>query len=204
MQDFPKGRIIYDAQQPNRHLFAVILGRVKVIHTAEDGCQTITRIVRTDDLFGESSLVGAGTRAESAMALDAVTLMAWSRMEIEQNIENNPRLGIALWQYLTRQGLKMQDRIESMAARKTPERVMLGLLQLAGDLGVATADGGLRLGALPHHTIAEFVGTSREIVTYQMNQLRRRGLITYSRKHIEVKPLAMKETLLRPVLSATA
>jgi CRP-like cAMP-binding protein len=195
VQEFAKGRVIYDQQHPTGHLYLVILGRVKVSNMAEDGCQTIGRIVRAEGLFGEASLVGLPARAESATALDNVTLMSWSRAEIEQQIEREPRLGIALAQYLVRQCIELQDRIESMAVHKTPERVMLALLQLAADLGTQMPDGSTRIASLTHNTIAEFVGTSREIVTFQMNRLRRMGLIRYSRKFIDVYAQAMRETL---------
>ena len=121
--------------------------------------------------------------------------MSWSRAEIEQQVEREPRLGIALSQYLVRECLELQDRIESMAVHKTPERVMLALLQLASDLGTPLPDGATRVASLTHHTIAEFVGTSREIVTFQMNRLRRLGLIRYSRKFIDVYVPAMRENL---------
>ncbi len=195
VQEFAKGRVIYDAEHPPGDLYVVILGRVKISNTAEDGCQTVGRIVRAEGLFGESCLVGPTNRNESAMALDNVTLMSWSRAEIEMQIEREPRLGIALSQYLVRECLELQDRIESMAVHKTPERVMLALLQLASDLGTPTADGATRVASLTHHTIAEFVGTSREIVTFQMNRLRRLGLIRYSRKYIDVYVLAMRDNL---------
>ena len=82
-----------------------------------------------------------------------------------------------------------------MAVHKTPERVMLAILQLAADLGSPMPDGSLRVASLTHHTIAEFVGTSREIVTFQMNRLRRMGLVRYSRKHIDVYAQALRENL---------
>lgn len=195
VQEFAKSRIIYDAQNPARDLYVVILGRVKISTTADDGGQTVGRIVRTEGLFGESSLIGPLQRSQTAMALDNATLMSWSRDEIEQQIEREPRLGIALSQYFVRQCLELQDRIESMAVHKTPERVSLALLQLAADLGSPMSDGSLRVASLTHHTIAEFVGTSREIVTFQMNRLRRLGLVRYSRKHIDVYSDAMRDNL---------
>ena len=72
---------------------------------------------------------------------------------------------------------------------------MLALLQLATDLGTSAPDGATRIASLTHHTIAEFVGTSREIVTFQMNRLRRLGLIRYSRKFIDVYAPAMRDSL---------
>lgn len=210
VQDFAKDRVIYNPQQPSEHLYVVILGRVKTTSIAEDGCQTISRIVKTEGLFGESCLIGFRGAAETATALDAVSVMAWSRSEIEQHIEREPRLGIALSQYMVLQCLELQDRIESMAIHKTPERVMLALIQLAGTLGAPLADGSTRLASLTHHTIAEYVGTSREIVTFQMNRLRRLGMLRYSRKHIDVYVGAMKESLrqqgipIQSVMAATA
>jgi CRP/FNR family transcriptional regulator, cyclic AMP receptor protein len=192
VQEFAKERLIFNPQKPSEHLYVVILGRVKITSTADDGCQTVARIVRTEGLFGESALIGGRVRSETATALDTVSLMAWTAAEIEAQIEREPRLGIALAQYLVNQCLDLQDRIESMAVHKTPERVILALLQLADTLGSPMADGSVRVASLTHHTIAEFVGTSREIVTFQMNRLRRLGMLRYSRRHIDVytEPLA--------------
>ena len=43
VQEYAKGRVIYDAQHPPSDLYVVILGRVKISNTAEDGCQTVGR-----------------------------------------------------------------------------------------------------------------------------------------------------------------
>jgi CRP/FNR family transcriptional regulator len=195
VQEFAKNRVIYSPAQPSDHLYVVILGRVKLASAAEDGCQTIARIVRTEGLFGESSLIAPRASTETATALDAVSLMSWSRNEIEQHIERDASLGLALTQYMVRQCLDLQDRIESMAIHKTPERVMLALIQLAETLGTPLPDGSVRISALTHYAIAEYVGTSREIVTFQMNRLRRMGMLRYSRRSIEVYADALAETL---------
>lgn len=195
LQEFAKGRVIYDHQRPNDHLYVVILGRVKVVSTGDDGGQTVGRIVCADGLFGEACLVGAPPGSESAVALDSATVMAWTRSEIEQQIDREPRLGVALSQYMVHQCVELQERIESMAVHKTPARVLLALVQLTQDLGVPAADGSVRLASLTHHTLSEYVGTSREIVTFQMNRLRRMGVLRYTRKFIDVYPRALEDAL---------
>jgi len=195
VQEFARRRVIYSREQPSYSLYVVILGRVKVTHTADDGVETIGRIVCTEGLFGESAMVGNSARSESAVAIDNVSVMSWTRHEIEQQIEREPHLGIALSQHLVRQCMELQDRIESMAVYKTPERVMLSLVQLGATLGTPMPDGSTHLGSLTHHTIADYVGTSREIVTFQMNRLRRLGLLRYSRKGIDVYAQAIEEAL---------
>ena len=57
--------------------------------------------------------------------LENVKTMCWSTAEIEQQIEREPRLGLALVQYLVRRGIELQDRIQARAVCKTPERVMI-------------------------------------------------------------------------------
>ncbi len=195
LKDFAKGQTVYGPGRPADRLYLVILGRVKISGASQDGGQTIARIVCSEGLFGESSIIGNTTASETVVAIDNVTVMCWTRAEIEQQIEREPRLGIALTQYMVRQCLELKDRIESMAIYKTPERVMLALVQLAGTLGTPTPDGAIRVASLTHHTLAEFVGTSREIVTFQMNRLRRLGLIRYSRQHIDVYLIPMEEAL---------
>ncbi len=191
----PKGTVIYGPDSPNQHLYVVIGGRVRITHASVGGGHTVGRIVRSEGLFGECALGGWPAPSESAVAMDDVTLMSWTREEVERQIDREPRLGLALCQSLVRQGLELQKRIESMAVYKTPERVMLALLALAGDLGAEMPDGTVRIPSLTHHTLAEYVGTSREVVTFQMNRLRRLGLIGYSRQFIDVRPKPLREAL---------
>src|SRR5437660_1528349 len=115
VQEFARRRIIYDAEQPCDSLYLVIRGLVKIRTTAGDGVKTISRIIITEGLFGEAALVGLPKRNESAVAIDNVSLIAWKRTDIEAQIEREPRLGIALSQYLVRQCIELQDRIEGMA-----------------------------------------------------------------------------------------
>src|SRR5579863_6170099 len=86
VQEFAKRRLIYSPEQPSASLYVGILGRVKGTTTAGDGTETIGRIVSWEGLFGESALVGNSARSESAVALDNVSVMSWTRYEIEQQI----------------------------------------------------------------------------------------------------------------------
>jgi CRP/FNR family transcriptional regulator, cyclic AMP receptor protein len=190
--EYPKGHVLYSGT--SEALYLVAAGRVKVATVAVDGCEAIVRIVPPEGLFGESCLIDH-SGSERAMMLDRVQLMAWKRSEIEQQVEREPRLGLALMEEVIINCLNMEERMQAMAACKTPERVMLSLIQLGRRLGEVQPDGAMRMLPLTHHTIAEHVGTSREIVSSHMSRLRRLGLIAYSRRHIDVYCDAMEESL---------
>jgi CRP/FNR family transcriptional regulator, cyclic AMP receptor protein len=195
IQEFEKRRVIYDQQQPCDHLYVVIKGRVKITKTSEDGGQMVARIVSAEGLFGESALIGGLRRTERAVALDNVAVMSWSANEIEQQLERGPRLGLALSQFLVRLCMELENRFGNIAEHKTPERVMLALMQLADSLGTSMADGAVRVGSLTHQTIAEYVGTSREVVSFQLGRLRRLGLLCYSRQHMDIYTWPMQDML---------
>jgi CRP-like cAMP-binding protein len=184
--DFRRGQTIFDEHQPSRGLHLVVQGRVKVTIPLDDGTQTVVDIFTTDDFFGEGSLLGSSQYPERAVALDNVTLMSWNGSEIEEQIERQPRLGLALLQMLVKRGLDFEERLQSFALDKTPERVVRALLRFGERLGTRVEDGSVKIPPLTHQVISEYVGTSREIVTFQMNYLRQKGFLRYSRRGIQV------------------
>ena len=72
---------------------------------------------------------------------------------------------------------------------------MLALVQLAEGLGVRQEDGATRITALTHQTLAEYIGTSREIVSSELNRLRRLALLGYNRKVMDIYIPAMFDVL---------
>jgi CRP/FNR family transcriptional regulator len=132
---------------------------------------------------------------ETASALEDTSLMTWAPAEIEEQIERQPQMGLAFIQMLTRRLADCEARIESLNREKCHERIIRGLLRFAHRLGEAAEDGSVRIPPLSQQLISEYVGTSREIVTLHMNQLRQQGLMRYSRKGINVYPDALARQL---------
>lgn len=193
-QEFTRGSVIYSPQRPSAELYMIMAGRVKVSTTPGEG-EIVCRLVFKGSLFGEQALVPASSRSDTAVALDAASLMSWTPGEIDQEVNLNPRLGMLLCQYLVRETLNLTDRMQSLVAYKTPERVMLVLTELARRSGVEMPDGSTRVQALTHQTLSEVVGTSREVVTFQLNRLRGLGLIRYSRQFMDLSVANLEEAL---------
>ena len=192
--EFPRRSVVYDPTRPPQHLFLVVKGRLKLFCTSHDGAQTIIRIVSPEQFFGECALMPSsdGLR-ESATVIEAAQLMSWTAEEIERQIDREPMLGLALCEEFASNNLLMQDRLASMAFFKTGVRVTLSLLELSRSVGTRTPEGAMRIHGLTHQAIADYVGTSREIVTSEMNRLRRLGYLIYSRRHLDVFAEALTE-----------
>src|SRR5439155_14395531 len=86
-------------------------------------------------------------------------------------------------------------RIESFAVDNIARRLARTLLRFSERLGQNTEDGSVQMMPFTHEFLSQYVGTSREIVTHYMNQLRRLGYLRYSRKGILLYRDAMRDWL---------
>jgi CRP-like cAMP-binding protein len=191
--EYRRNQQVYGLQDTPSGLF-LIKGRVKVT-TEESGSETVIGIYASDQFFGAPALIGGhAPYREQATTMEATTLMTWSRAEIEDRIQSHPRLGLALMQILSAQCISFEERLQSLALEKTPERIVTCLLRLAAD-GVRQPDGAVRIPPMTHETLAGYIGTSREMVTAEMNMLRNRELLDYSRTFIDIHAEALTEYL---------
>jgi CRP/FNR family transcriptional regulator len=185
IQKFPARRVLYGPEKPGHNLYLVESGRVVIANFFDAPSPTVKRIIGPGGLFGEVNLIGSGDASETSRTLDITRLVWWSRPEVEQQINRDPHLGLLLVRYFAHYNTSLQERMEALALRKTRERVILGLLELGEELGTPSKFG-RTMAALTHQMIAEYIGTSREIVTAVMTTLRREGWLHYSRKYIEI------------------
>ena len=193
---YRRGANVYSAGQPANALHFIAQGAVNVsIVNEHDGHSILLDIYREGDFFGESCLLGLRSRCDAGVCLERSLIMSWTYEEIAQRIDSEPLLALALIRLVVSRGLDTSGRIEALALDKVPERLARSLLRFAERIGVPESDGSTRIPPLTHQTIAHFVSTSRELVTFNLLRLRRRGLIRYSRKGINIDTSAVREWL---------
>jgi CRP/FNR family transcriptional regulator len=193
--EFKKGQLIYKQDQPSTNIYLVIEGKVKVSRMGDDGRQVVVDIYQPDEFFGESALLNLPHRSEQAAALDRTRLMAWSAAEIEDMVEKRPRLAVALIQILATRLIDFTQRIESLSVDNIARRLARSLIRFADREGTHGDNGSARMAPLTHELLAQYVGTSREIVTHYMNQFRKAGYLDYSRRGIVLDRNALGEWL---------
>ena len=191
-----KGQVIYSQNKPSSNLYLVIQGKVTVSCVADDGRQVIIDIYGQDELFGESAMFRLVQHSEQAAACEPTKLMSWTPSEIEGFTLKHPRLAMALLQMLVQRNCDLAQRIESLSRDNIPRRLARTLIRLSDRFGKAEEDGSRRMMPLTHELLAQYVGTSRELVTRHMNQLRDLGYLQYSRKGIIVYRNVICEWLL--------
>jgi len=179
-----KGQIIYDWNNPSTNLYLVTTGKVKLTRLRAGRSPVLLEIVRPDELFGESALLNVSGGFEQAVALEKAQLVTWSASTMEDLVLTEPRLGVAILQLLAQRCIESTRRIESLSLDSVQQRLANSLIYFSDRLGTREEDGTIRMIPFTHQMLAQYIGTSREIVTVYMNQFRKQGYLRYSRKGI--------------------
>ncbi len=195
-QLFERERTIFAPEDSADTLFLVVSGAVKISRFSDTGRETVLNVESSESFFGISSLLGEPERGEMATALEDSEVMEWSVLELRDLMTRTPDLGPALMRMVARKLSEADERIESFAVDHIPRRLLKALLRLGERFGEqAEGSPAIHLMPLTHELLAKHVGTSREIVTQHMSQLRRRGLLDYSRAGLDFEPEKLREEL---------
>jgi CRP/FNR family cyclic AMP-dependent transcriptional regulator len=99
----------------------------------------------------------------------------------------------ALMQRLIQRNMAFGSRIESFAVDPIDRRLARCLIRFSERLGIRVEKGFVEMMPLTHELLAQYVGTSREIISHFMNIFRRREYLHYSRRSICLDPDLLRE-----------
>ena len=182
-----KNDIIYYSGTPDKKIYLISKGKVKVVHYSEEGNEIIKAILTKGELFGEKALLGDQVRDEEAIAMtDDTQLCPLSVDKMYELMRDNGRFSLEISKIIGFRLKKMERRLESLLFKDAKTR----LIEFIKDLMEEQQD--LPEGKIEirhfytQSDIANLIGTTRETVTKLFNHFRQDGILGYSRKTIVI------------------
>ncbi len=170
---FPKNAIIVDEGLAGDYMYVIRSGRVKVTKASGDGREKIMNLLSAGDFFGEMSLLDDEPRSASVTTLEPTLLLALSRRDFMELLNNSSALAVCVIQELTRRLRDTDEQASSMSFQKVQERTRGLFERIAQEEGVGEH---FRITpTLTHQQIADMIGTSRETVTRAVKRLKDDG-----------------------------
>ena len=194
-KEYSKGQMIYGPDDPSQSIYLVVSGKVEISQISGKGKELLLEIIRPHELFGELAFLDVPCRSEQATAFEKASLMTWAISDVEDLVMKRPRLAVALLQVLAQRNVEFIRRIESFSTEGIDRRLARALIRFSERLGTQEEDGSLRMMPFTHALLSRYVGTSREIITHYMNQFRRQGYVSYSRRGIVLYRDALKASI---------
>jgi adenylate cyclase len=171
-----RNQVVIHHDGPDRDVYFVIAGQVRVTAEAGRGRRIIFRELAAGEVFGEHSAIDGRARFADALALRETLLASMSPEAFRAVLANHASVRERLLRRLTGSVRELAGRLLELGAQPVQRRTWVELLRLARVAGIS--ENRARLDPAPtHNDIASRVGTSREQITRELSRLAREGLL---------------------------
>ena len=176
------GKMFYSPNQSGEVMFILKKGKVQIYRMSSEGRKLVIETLGPGTIFGEMSLIGAGLYDAFAEAMEDSLICIMNRRDIEKLILKNPRIGIRLLDVMAQRLRESDERLEQTLFHEVPAQLASLLLRLR-------AENASDIIGTTHEELAEHLGVYRETVTTALNSLKREGLISISRKRVQLNDI---------------
>ena len=191
IKKYSKHQIIYRVEDDPEEVFILINGIIKIISKSGEGREVIKTIIHPKTLFGMEYLSGQGQRLNTAKSIDKdIICFSINSKEFKAYLKDNWQLTEKFIKMLGRKLSYLEDRFESLVFKDARERIIDFLKDNAKTNGRQVGLEMLIKHSLTQQDIANYTGTSRQTVTYVLNDLKRQNQIYFKRKSILIRDIA--------------
>jgi len=189
VQSHSKHQVLYKPGQAANKVYFLLKGTVKVAVHAEKK-DIIKYVVRPGNLFGESCLTGEVQRRDFAYAMeDAVEIMELDAQVLLSIMRKNFAFAQSLLHFLGERLRYTETQLEKVVLKDSKSRILEFLHQMGIEQGRRIGFETLVKHNMTHQDIADLTGTSRQMVTAVLNQLKRLNVLYFNRKKILFRDL---------------
>ena len=185
IRDFKKDTTIIDRSYNGTGLYIIVKGQVKVTENDSEGGEIILEMLGEHDYFGEMSLIDNKNPSANVTAMEDTQLFFIGRDEFRNILKENPAMGIALLEEMTRRLRITDTKIKSLSIADAEGRIASALLQIAENSGMIH-QGAVKVNLPYQHDIANLAGTSRETVSRVLHSLEKKGVIEFEGSHLRI------------------
>ena len=189
VQTYGKHAVLYTPGQHSDRLYFILKGTLKVTVHAERK-DIIKYIVRPGNILGESCLTGEETRRDFAYSMDDQTeFIEFTSTAVLSVMRSNFAFAQSLLHLIGERLRYTESQLENVVLKDSKSRIVDFLRRMGLEQGSRVGFETLVRHNMTHQDIADMTGTSRQMVTAVLNQLKRSNLLHFNRKKILFRDL---------------
>jgi len=182
-----KGRYLFHESTPASDLYYIINGKVEVSKVVPDGRELTIRISSENDLVGETVLFSQNPKyMMNAKMMEDGTVAVISKEALEEKIASDSHLAVEMMTWLSAQNRKNQAKFRDMLLHGKKGAFYSTLIRLSNSYGTEAEDGKVINLPFTNQELANFCGTSREVVNRMLAQLRKSNVISIKKGRITI------------------
>lgn len=185
----PRHSMIYHPGQKASSVYFLMQGTVKI--NTRDGDKDVIRcIVQPGELFGESTLTGETSRHEYAFAMnEEVHFVEIEAEHFISAMQSDFSLCQAILNFIGERLKNAENRCNALVFKDSRSRIIDFISSMATRYGRRVGFETLVKHHLTHQDIASLTGTSRQMVTMVLNDLKKANIIHFNRNRLLIRDL---------------
>lgn len=187
----PKYHYIYASNEASKWIYLLMSGSVKVASHSEFGREVIKTVIQPGGIFGELSLTGEKRRGDISSSLKfESTFLQFPADKIQQLMQRNFEFCRSVLEFIGSRLRVAEKQLENLIIKDARTRIVeflhTGAVETGRTVGLET----LVKHPFTHQDMAAITGTSRQMVTAVMNDLKRSNQIHFNRHSYLVRDMA--------------
>ncbi|MGM0568083.1 MAG: Crp/Fnr family transcriptional regulator [Elusimicrobiota bacterium] len=179
---YKKGESIFFETDCGDFFYVVLEGKVKIYEVSFQGQIKAFDFLKEGDFFGEMSLIDNMPRSANALAKEKTRLLGIDREKFRQFLFKNPPIMFKITKTLCRRLRRADLEIELMTFSNVKSRLVLCLINMMKKYGKDLSGKKCIPAIFTHKELSEFVGTSREVISRLLKEIKEEGLIEITNK----------------------
>lgn len=190
IREIKKGTLLYQEGQESSEIYIIQSGIIQVSKMIEDGRELTIRLCSTGDLIGELTLFQPAAKyVLNAKVLESGEVAVIYKEDLERKLEENSELALEFMKWLNIQHRKSQTKVRDLVLNGKKGALYSTLIRLSNSYGVEEDDGIKINLSLTNQELANFCGTSREVVNRLLSDLRKQNIISVTKGIISIHDL---------------
>lgn len=186
-QTLERGAVLFNQGDPATQCYVLESGRMRLVQLHPDGRVVIHRILTPGEFFGGIAALGDEAYPVSAEAVEASTVLGWSKEAMRRILSAHPPVALNLLRLQARRIQELQERINELAWDRVERRVARAVLRLARQVGRRTEEGVLLDLPLSREDLANLTGTTLYTTSRILSQWEQRGIVRAGRQRLVIR-----------------
>jgi CRP/FNR family transcriptional regulator len=190
MKKIEKGSFLFQEGSQADEMYIVQSGILQISKIIPDGRELTLRMCSKGDFIGELNLFSPSSRyLLSARVVESGEVAVIMKDVLEEKLSQDLPLSLEFIKWMSQQSRKTQTKFRDLVLHGKKGALYSTLIRISNSYGVKTNQGVLVELPLTNQELANFCGTSREVVNRLLSELRKSGIISIDKGIITIHDL---------------
>lgn len=191
IREVEKGRYLFQESTSADEVFYILSGKVQVSKIVPDGRELTMRLCSQNEIVGESILYSNTSKhSTNAKMIESGEVIAIDKEDLEHQISKNNELAVEFLTWLATQQRKTQTILSDLVLNGKKGALYSTLIRLTNSYGIESENGISITQSFTNQELANFCGTSREVVNRLLAELRKQNILSINKGIITIHNLS--------------